>query len=81
MNKETVWDKIARISKEVHILNHEQETGEINPEEEKELRAMGFTDEYFRQRKAGILEVKEMRKHPLTPEEKLDQMIRHNANR
>ena len=78
---ESVWDKIARISKEVHIPNPELETGEIDPEVEKELRAMGFTDEYFQKRRENILAVKEMRKHPLSPEEKFLQMKRHNANR
>ena len=79
--EESVLERIEKIIKEVHIPNHELETGEIDPMVEQELREMGFTDEYFRQRKAGILAVKEMGKHPLSPEEKFEQMKRHNANR
>jgi len=64
-------------STEVKYYN-ELETGEINPEVEKELRSMGLTDEYFRSRKAKILAVKEMSKHPLSSEEALAQMRLHN---
>ena len=78
MKRETAWEKVARLSKEGHIPSHEQETGEIDPQVEMELRRDGFTDEYFRQRKAGILEVNEMKKHPMSYEEMEEQMLRHN---
>ena len=78
MAKESAWERVARISREVHIPSHEQKTGEIDPEVEKKMRAMGFTDKYFQSRKKNILEVREMQKHPMSYEEMEEQMLRHN---
>ena len=79
--EESALEKIEKIIKEINTPDLELETGEIDPMVEQELREMGFTDEYFRQRKANILAAKEMSKHPLSSEEKYLQMKRHNANR
>ena len=59
-------------------MNKELETGEINPQVEQELREWGLTDYYFQSRKENILAVKEMSKRPISSEEALAQMRRHN---
>jgi hypothetical protein len=80
MTAEVLEEKLALISREAYIPSHELETGEIDPQVEKELREYGLTDEYFRRRKAGILEVKEMSKRPLSCEMMWTQMLKHKID-
>ena len=60
------------------VESKELETGEIDPEVEKELRSVGLTDYYFQVRKANILAVKEMSKYPISYEEAAAQMQQHS---
>ena len=61
-----------------NMKNEELETGVINPQVERELRLMGFTDKYFRNRRVGILAAKKMSKRSRSSEEMVIQMLENS---